>query len=69
MYHLWLLIEKKLSPKSPEHFHYLTVFLHVIVHVFCSHKQPPFLSGVVSKTTCFFAPKYNKNLDFKGNLK
>ena len=24
---------------------------------------------VVSKTTCFFAPKYNKNLDFKGNLK
>ena len=28
----------------------------------------PYNELVVSKTTCFFVAKSNKNLDFKGNL-
>ena len=36
-------------------------------YMFASHASTSLFCLVVSKTTCFFVPKYNKNLDFKGN--
>ena len=35
---------------------------------YLNHILTSLLSMVVSNTTCFFVSKYNKNLDFKGNL-